>query len=145
MTDDYDPNLDHAVALALACINSAGKPTDPKSVGDLMRTMYAAVRDASAARPAIEAPAGGRQVTQTEMENSLTVDHIISFEDGKKYAVLTRHLRKFGLTPQAYRAKWGLPADYPMVSVGYSNKRSTMARKAGLGGHKRVPRKTGDE
>jgi hypothetical protein len=85
----------------------------------------------------VEHLAGGRQVTLEEIRDSMTIDHITSFEDGKQYAVMTRHLKKVGLTPDQYRAKWGLPAEYPMVSVRLAARRSEIAKASRLGGHKR--------
>jgi len=65
---------------------------------------------------------------------SITPDYIICLEDGKKLKMLKRHLRTaYGLTPDAYRAKWGLPTDYPMVAPNYSKQRSAFAKKIGLG------------
>lgn len=60
-------------------------------------------------------------------------EHIISLIDGKPYRVLTRHLAQHGLTPQAYRARYGLKHDYPMVAPAYSAARSEMAKRTGLG------------
>src|SRR3954470_3097254 len=60
-------------------------------------------------------------------------DHLISLEDGKPYRSLTRHLAKRGLTPEAYRAKWGLPPSYPMVAPNYAQRRSELAKARGLG------------
>ncbi len=67
------------------------------------------------------------------IKKSLTDDYLISMEDGKRYVSLKRHLSKHGLTPAEYRTKWGLPADYPMVTTNYSAKRSEMAKVNGLG------------
>ncbi len=64
----------------------------------------------------------------------MTPDFIICLEDGKKFKSLKRHLGvHFGLTPDAYRAKWGLPADYPMVAPNYAASRSQLAKVIGLG------------
>ncbi|WP_197430720.1 MucR family transcriptional regulator, partial [Methylobacterium sp. CCH5-D2] len=60
-----------------------------------------------------------------------------SFEDGKPYKTLRRHLTLRGLTPEAYREKWGLPRDYPMTSASYSEQRSELARALGLGQQRR--------
>jgi predicted transcriptional regulator len=60
-------------------------------------------------------------------------DYIISLEDGKKYKTLRRHLGIRGLTPEAYRQKWSLAADYPMVAPGYAAARSELAKAMGLG------------
>lgn len=68
------------------------------------------------------------------VKRSIFKDYIICLEDGLKFKSLKRHLRsKYGLSPEEYRAKWGLPADYPMVAPGYSEKRSKLAKKMGLG------------
>ncbi|WP_379064139.1 MucR family transcriptional regulator [Mesorhizobium sp. UC22_110] len=67
------------------------------------------------------------------IRKSLTHDYLISLEDGQQYRTLKRHLGKLGLTPEEYRAKWGLPVDYPMVAPAYAAKRSELAKKLGLG------------
>ena len=74
---------------------------------------------------------------------SVTHDHIICLEDGTKHKMLKRHLMSaFGLTPDQYRQRWGLPKDYPMVAPAYSKVRSALAKKAGLG-TKRMRRSRG--
>ncbi|MBD2745972.1 MucR family transcriptional regulator [Microvirga sp. BT688] len=67
------------------------------------------------------------------IKKTITPDYLISLEDGRQYRTLKRHLRTAGLTPDEYRAKWGLPADYPMVAASYSEQRSQMAKTIGLG------------
>ncbi|RUV42283.1 MAG: transcriptional regulator [Mesorhizobium sp.] len=65
---------------------------------------------------------------------SVTPDYIICLEDGKKFKSLKRHIGvHFGLSPEAYRTKWGLPADYPMVAPNYAASRSELAKSIGLG------------
>jgi predicted transcriptional regulator len=68
------------------------------------------------------------------VRKSITPDYLICLEDGKKLKMLKRHLRStYSLTPDAYRAKWGLPADYPMVAPNYAEARSAFAKQIGLG------------
>ena len=67
------------------------------------------------------------------IRKSITPDYLISLEDGKQYKSLKRHLTKLRLTPEAYREKWDLPRDYPMVAANYAAKRSEMAKSIGLG------------
>jgi len=68
------------------------------------------------------------------IKKSITPDYLISLEDGKKYKSLKRHLRTaYDMSPEDYRAKWGLPADYPMVAPNYAAARSQLALKMGLG------------
>jgi predicted transcriptional regulator len=65
---------------------------------------------------------------------SVTRDYIVCLEDGKKFKSLRRHLKsRYGMSPEQYRAKWGLAADYPMVAPNYAATRSALARKIGLG------------
>ena len=68
------------------------------------------------------------------IKKSVTPEYIICLEDGKKLKMLKRYLRsRHGLSPEEYRAKWGLPADYPMVAPNYAAQRSEFAKKIGLG------------
>jgi predicted transcriptional regulator len=74
-----------------------------------------------------------RPTPAVSVRKSITPDYLISLEDGKRYRTLKRHLTKLGLTPEAYREKWGLPRDYPMVAQSYAAKRSELAKGMGLG------------
>lgn len=68
------------------------------------------------------------------VKKSVTADYIVCLEDGKKLKMLKRHLASsYGMTPDEYRAKWGLPSDYPMVAPNYAKARSDLALKLGLG------------
>lgn len=68
------------------------------------------------------------------VKKSVTPDYIVCLEDGKKLKMLKRYLRaQYGLTPEAYRAKWNLPADYPMTAPNYAARRSEFAKQIGLG------------
>ena len=72
------------------------------------------------------------------IRKSITPDYIICLEDGKKFKSLKRHLRThYDLTPEQYREKWGLPADYPMVAPSYAEARSRLAKEMGLGQRRR--------
>ncbi len=68
------------------------------------------------------------------VRRSITPEYIVCLEDGKKLKMLKRHLRAaYDMSPEEYRAKWGLPADYPMVAPNYAAQRSAFAKKIGLG------------
>ena len=68
------------------------------------------------------------------IRNSVKPDYIVCLEDGKKLKMLKRYLRtNFNMSPEEYRARWGLPADYPMVAPNYAEKRRDLAKKIGLG------------
>lgn len=78
-------------------------------------------------------------VPAVPIKKSVTNDYIICLEDGRKLKMLKRHLSTaFDMTPDEYRAKWGLPSDYPMVAPAYAQKRQELAKKIGLG---RKPKK----
>jgi predicted transcriptional regulator len=73
-------------------------------------------------------------VSAVPIKKSVTQDFIICLEDGKKFKSLKRHLSTaYGLTPDEYRAKWGLPSDYPIVAPNYAAQRSALAKTMGLG------------
>tara|TARA_R110000868_G_scaffold201977_3_gene449525 strand:- start:15497 stop:15946 length:450 start_codon:yes stop_codon:yes gene_type:complete len=68
------------------------------------------------------------------IKKSVTPDFIICLEDGKKLKMLKRYLRsQYGMSPEDYRARWGLPSDYPMVAPNYASQRSRLAKQIGLG------------
>lgn len=76
----------------------------------------------------------GTSITKQQIIDSVTPDAIQCFEDGTWHVMLKRYIkRKFNLTPQQYLEKWGLPMNYPFVAENYSNKRSKIAKKMGLG------------
>jgi predicted transcriptional regulator len=88
--------------------------------------------------PAPVAPA--EQKPAVSIRASIKPDYLVCLEDGRKLTMLKRYLQtNYGMTPQQYRAKWKLPADYPMVSPNYADKRRTLAKAIGLG------RKRGDQ
>ena len=79
------------------------------------------------------------------MKKSVTPDYIVCLEDGKKFKSLKRHLRtQYSMTPEQYREKWGLPADYPMVAPNYAKARSELAKEMGLGQQRRKGRTAGE-
>jgi len=110
-------------------------------VPDVINTVYAALQ-ALNGKPA-EAPSEPPKPA-VSVRRSVMPDHIVCLEDGKKLKMLKRHLRAaYNMTPEEYRAKWGLPADYPMVAPNYAQQRSAFAKKIGLGRKKgqKAPRR----
>ncbi|REJ46860.1 MAG: MucR family transcriptional regulator [Microcystis flos-aquae DF17] len=98
----------------------------------VIRAIYGALDDAERGglaepEPCVERP------TPAQIKRSIRGDKLISFEDGRAYSTLKRHLTTRGMTPDEYRAKWGLPADYPMVAPEYAARRSALAIALGLG------------
>ena len=79
-------------------------------------------------------PVAADQKPAVSVRASIKPDHLVCLEDGKKLTMLKRYLRtNYDMTPQEYRAKWKLPADYPMVAPDYAEKRRTLAKAIGLG------------
>jgi predicted transcriptional regulator len=83
------------------------------------------------------APVAAEQVPAkpaVSVKKSMTAEYLVCLEDGKRFKSLKRHLRtQYGMTPEQYREKWGLPADYPMVAPNYAVARSQLAKQMGLG------------
>lgn len=83
-------------------------------------------------------PAAEKPVPPVSLKKSISADYLICLEDGKKFKSLKRHLRTaYNMTPEEYRVKWGLPADYPMVAPNYAEARSSLAKSMGLGQQRR--------
>ncbi|MEM9377309.1 MAG: MucR family transcriptional regulator [Pseudomonadota bacterium] len=83
---------------------------------------------------ATEQPAAEKPEPAVPIKKSITDHHIICLEDGAKLKMLKRYLRtRYNLSPEEYRKRWGLPADYPMVAPEYARRRSDFAKKIGLG------------
>ncbi|MEG9501426.1 MAG: MucR family transcriptional regulator [Methylorubrum extorquens] len=87
--------------------------------------------------PSAEAGGEFEKPTPAQIKKSITPDALISFVDGKPYRTLKRHLSVHGLTIEGYRARYGLPNDYPSVAANYSASRSALAKQLGLGNQRR--------
>ncbi len=99
----------------------------PALIQDIHAALFTAVQ-AVATEPAEEL------VPAVSIKKSVTSDHLVCLEDGKKFKSLKRHIRTdHGLTPDEYRQRWNLPHDYPMVAPSYAAARSKLAKKMGLG------------
>ncbi|WAJ28795.1 MucR family transcriptional regulator [Antarcticirhabdus aurantiaca] len=131
MSDTYDSRLDAVTDIITSYLSNNQVPASE------LPALIASVR------AALEAPAGGRPAAEAEpvdltpavpVKKSITPDYLISLEDGRPYKSLKRHLQaSYGMTPDDYRRKWGLPADYPMVAPNYAAARSALAKSMGLG------------
>ncbi|TIX01461.1 MAG: MucR family transcriptional regulator [Mesorhizobium sp.] len=115
-------------------IVSAYVSNNPVPVAELARIISDTYGAISKLRGAPAPTAEEKPTPAVPIKKSVTPDFIICLEDGKKFKSLKRHLgTHYDLSPDAYRAKWGLPSDYPMVAPNYSATRSTMAKAIGLG------------
>lgn len=124
----------HLIELTAEIVaNYVGNNTTPVTeLPALIKATYGALAGIGA--PEAAAPAEAHpKATAAQIRKSITPDALISFEDGKPYRTLKRHLTTMGLTVDEYRAKWGLSKDYPMVAPTYSEQRSAMAKSLGLG------------
>lgn len=108
--------------------HNAISPTDlPKLIGDVHNALKALSAEETA-------PPAEEKKPAVPVRKSVTPEYIVCLEDGKKFKSLKRHLRThYNLSPEEYREKWGLPADYPMVAPSYSATRSKLAKDNGLG------------
>ncbi len=102
---------------------------------ELISTVHASLAGMGTA-PVAE-PESDKLVPPVSIKKSVTDDYLISLEDGKHYRSLKRHLSVRGMTPDEYRAKWGLPRDYPIVAPAYAKARSELAKSFGLGSQRR--------
>ena len=128
MSADGDMNVAFATGIVSAYVRNNTLQTS--ELPDLIRNVHAALMDLSRGLTAPQEP----PTPAVAIKRSIFKDYIICLEDGLKFKSLKRHLRsKYGLSPEEYRQKWGLPSDYPMVAPGYSEKRSKLAKKMGLG------------
>ena len=131
MSDDAitDSYIELAAEIVSAYVSN--NSVAPAELPALINEIHGALARISTgvAEPAVEAlkPA-------VPVKKSVTSEFIICLEDGKKFKSLKRHLRtQYDLSPEEYREKWGLPADYPMVAPNYAAARSELAKKMGLG------------
>jgi predicted transcriptional regulator len=106
----------------------------------LIQSVYRALSGVTTTVEVVEAPVKEPAVP---LRRSITPDFLVCLEDGRKFKSLKRHLRtRYNLSPEDYRAKWGLPKDYPMVAPNYAKARSDLAKQMGLGqGGRAVTRK----
>ena len=106
--------------------------TDAGALPALIQQVHGALAGLAESSAAGQPPP--RATPAVPIAQSVTDDHIVCLEDGRKLKVLKRYLRShYNLTPAQYRARWGLPADYPMVAPSYSRARAEFARGMGLG------------
>lgn len=130
-----DPNELQALTAKVAAAYVGNNPVAVADIPALIGSVQAAFRGLG------EEKAGSAKNEQTPfvpIKKSVTPEYIICLEDGKKLKMLKRHLKTvYDMTPDDYRAKWGLPSEYPMVAPNYARARSEMATKLGLG-RKRV-------
>ena len=135
MTEEYPKEVEQGDVLRMAVDIVAAyvgnNPVPASQVPEVINTVYGSLTslNGAAAEGHAEPPKPAVSVRR-----SVHPDYLVCLEDGKKLKMLKRHLRAaYNMTPDEYRAKWGLPADYPMVAPNYAAQRSEFAKKIGLG------------
>ena len=98
----------------------------------LIQSTHAAL-ERLASGPVDTAPQVEKKEPAVSIRKSITPDFLVCLDDGTKFKSLRRHLATLGMTPDQYRAKWGLPSDYPIVAPNYAAARSQLAKQSGLG------------
>jgi len=124
-----DDILRMAVEVVAAYVSK--NPLPAGQISEVIQTVFHSLNNLDGTGQEVKAEAPRPAVP---VKRSVTPDYIVCLEDGKKLKMLKRHLRTtYNMTPDEYRAKWGLPADYPMVAPNYAAQRSDFAKKIGLG------------
>jgi predicted transcriptional regulator len=130
MADTQEPNDLLELTTEIVSSHVANNSVAVQDLPDLIRQVYgtlSTIEQTPAAQPDRPQPA-------VPIKRSVTPDYIICLEDGRKLKMLKRHLKTaYNMTPEEYRERWGLPADYPMVAPNYARQRSNLAKKIGLG------------
>jgi len=132
---------DHLLTLTTEIVAShvANNRVETAALPELIREIYATLSGITVTAGANSAP---RPEPAVPVKKSITPDFLICLEDGKKLKMLKRHLHSsYKMTPEQYRERWDLPADYPMVAPNYATQRRELAKKIGLGTTRRRPRR----
>jgi predicted transcriptional regulator len=109
----------------------SNNPVTTDSLPDVIRSVYRTVSSLSGAQ---EIRVDEKLKPAVPVSKSVTEDYIVCLEDGRKLKMLKRYLRsRYDMSPDEYRRRWSLPADYPMVAPSYTERRSEFAKKIGLG------------
>jgi predicted transcriptional regulator len=121
-------------------IVSAHVANNTVPLADLPGLIHSVYRTLANMGPAVAEPAD-RPVPAVPVRKSVMPDYLVCLEDGKRLKMLKRHLKTaYDMTPEQYRERWGLPADYPMVAPNYAKQRSRLAKEIGLGTRSRPRR-----
>jgi len=128
-TEDHNKLLELTAQIVAAHVARNQVPSN--GLSGLIEQVFTALKSAGETQPA---PVVEKPAPFVPAKRSIFPDYIICLEDGRKLKTLKRHLRStFGLSPEQYREKWGLPPDYPMVAPNYAEHRSRLAKQLGLG------------
>ncbi|MFI0846594.1 MucR family transcriptional regulator [Mesorhizobium sp. IMUNJ 23232] len=128
MEDEHTSRLELTASIVSAYVSKNSVPM--ANLADLVTSVHASLGKLTGKVEPEPVPL----VPAVPVKKSITPEYIISLEDGRKFKSLKRHLStQYGMSPEQYRAKWGLPTDYPMVAPNYAATRSALAKTMGLG------------
>src|ERR1700744_5498930 len=133
MNSSLESRTDDLLKLATDIVSAyvSNNPVPASELPAMIKSVHATLGGLAGAQPPDSLTS---QKPAVPVKKSISAEYIICLEDGKKLKMLKRYLRSnYSLTPEEYRAKWGLPADYPMVAPNYAAQRSEFAKKIGLG------------
>ena len=139
MSDEVFPPVDNEELLRMTTEIVASflshNSVPAESVPDMIKSVHSTMKDISGT----EAKPEPKAKPAVAISKSVTDDYIVCLEDGKKLKMLKRYLHtRYNLTPEEYRLRWNLPADYPMVAPNYAKRRSAFAKEIGLGRKKKA-------
>ena len=140
MSDSQEIEKAELLALTSEIVSShvSNNPVSPNDLVNVIQSVY----DKLAELAGDEGEVQEELVPAVSIKKSVTDEFIICLEDGKKLKMLKRHLKTaYDLSPEEYRARWGLPSDYPMVAPAYARKRQALAKQIGLGRKPRTAKK----
>ena len=127
-SNDHKEILAHTASIVAAHLSNT--QTAPDDIPSLIQKVYRSLTNINGD----SVIASERPQPAVPVKRSVTPEYIICLEDGKKLKMLKRHLKTaYNMSPEQYRERWGLPADYPMVAPVYANQRSNLAKNIGLG------------
>jgi len=141
MPEDTPSNDLLVLTTEIVSSHVANNTVAPGELPQLIQQVYATLAGIGKASGGGLSAMGKRPDPAVPIKKSVMPDYIVCLEDGRKLKMLKRHLKTaYDMTPDDYRERWGLPADYPMVAPNYAKQRSSLAKKIGLG---TKPRKRG--
>jgi predicted transcriptional regulator len=136
-TSNSEPLNSVALAAEIVAAFVANNHVQVSELPNLLASVHGALAKSAGGKTTPETQEPATLTPAVSVRKSISPDHLICLDDGKKFKSLKRHLRSLGMTPDQYRTKWNLPGDYPMVAPNYASQRSALAKKIGLGQDRR--------
>ena len=133
MTDDMIDTLTMTAEIVASYLGNEHSRIQANEIPELIRSIRATLSESDASPSPASTEGGFPKASKRDITKSITPDGLISFVDGKAYKTLKRHLTTHGMSHADYKARYGLPNDYPSVAANYSAARSVMAKTLGLG------------